>query len=46
MTPDYRFVYEKRRCATQVKMSHALATLNFNNFVVYGQTHKVWVLVS
>ena len=33
------------RCATKVKMSHALATLNFNNFVVYGQKHKVLVLV-
>ena len=28
-----------------VKMSHALASLNSNNFVVYGQKHKVWVLV-
>ena len=34
------FVYEMRRCATKVKMSHALATLNSNNFVVYGQKHK------
>ena len=32
-------------CATKVKMSHALATLNSNNFVVYGQKHKVRVLV-
>ena len=31
--------------ATKVKMSHALATSNSNNFVVYGQKHKVWVLV-
>ena len=29
----------------EVKMSHALATLNSNNFVVYDQKHKVWVLV-
>ena len=33
------------RRITDMKMSHALATLNFNNFVVYGQKHKVWVLV-
>ena len=39
------FVYERRHCATKVKMSQALATLNSNNFVVYGQKHKVWVLV-
>ena len=26
-------------------MSHALATLNSNNFAVYGQKDKVWVLV-
>ena len=38
------FVF-KRRHATKVKMSHALATLNSNNFVVYGQKHKVWVLI-
>ena len=40
-----RFVYERRRCATKVKMSHVLATLNSNNFVVYSQRHKVWVFV-
>ena len=38
-----RFVYERR--ATMVKMRHGLATLNLNNSVVYGQKHKVWVLV-
>ena len=38
-------VYERRRCATKVKISHALATLNSNNFVVYGQKHKVCVLI-
>ena len=26
-------------------MTHDFATLNSNNFVVYGQKHKVWVLV-
>ena len=36
------FVYERRRYATMVKMRHGLATLNS---VVYGQKHKVWVLV-
>ena len=28
-----------------VKIRHSSATLNSNNFVVYGQKHKVWVLV-
>ena len=27
------------------KMRHGLATLNSNNFGVYGQKHKVWVPV-
>ena len=40
-----RFVYERTRYATMVKMRHGLATLNSNNSVVYGQQHKVWVLV-
>ena len=40
-----RFVYERTRYATMVKMRHGLATLNSNNYVVYGQKHKVWVLV-
>ena len=40
-----RFVYERRRYATMVKIRHGLATLNSNNSVVYGQKHKVWVLV-
>ena len=40
-----RFVYERRRYATMVKMRHGLATLNSNNSVVYGQKNKVWVLV-
>ena len=44
-TMNVWFVYERRRCATKVKISHALATLNFNNFIVYGQKHKVLVLV-
>ena len=39
------FVYERRRYATMVKMRHGLATLNSNTSVVYGQKHKVWVLV-
>ena len=39
------FVYETRCYPTIVKMRHGLATLNSNNFVVYGQKHKVWVLV-
>ena len=41
-----RFVYERRRYATIGKIRHGLATLNSNNSVVYGQKHKVWVLVS
>ena len=40
-----RFVYERRRYATMMKMGHGLATLNSNNSVVYGQKHTVWVLV-
>ena len=41
-----RFVYERRRYATMVKMRHGLATtLNSNNSVVYGHKHKVLVLV-
>ena len=27
------------------KMADGFTTLNSNNFVVYGQKHKVWVLV-
>ena len=27
------------------KMRQGLATVNSNNFVVYGQKHKVWVVV-
>ena len=44
-TMRVRFVYERRRYATMVKMRHGLATLSSNNSVVYGQKHKVWVLV-
>ena len=44
-TMHVRFVYERRRYATMVKIKHGLATLNSNISVVYGQKHKVWVLV-
>ena len=44
-TMRVRFVYERRRYATMVKIRHGLATLNSNNSIVYGQKHKVWVLV-
>ena len=44
-TMPVQFVYEKRRYATMMKMRHGLATLNSKNSVVYGQKHKVWVLV-
>ena len=44
-TMRVRFVYGRRRYATIVKMRNGLATLNSNNSVVYGQKHKVWVLV-
>ena len=44
-TMRVRYVYERRRCATKVKMRHASATLNSNIFIVYGQKHKLWVLV-
>ena len=39
------FLYERRHYATMVKMRHGLATLNFNNFVVYDQKHKVLKLI-
>ena len=38
------YEHTRRRCAyglTLVKMRHDLATLNSNNFVVYGQKHIV-----
>ena len=38
-------VYERSWYATTVKIMHGLATLNSNNFIFYGQKHKVWVLV-
>ena len=44
-TMRVRFLYERRSYATMVKIKHGLATLNLNNSVVYGQKHKVWVLV-
>ena len=44
-TMRVRFVYERRRYATMVKIRHGLAILNTNYSVVYGQKHKVWVLV-
>ena len=44
-TMRVQFVYERRRYATMVKMRHGLATLNYINFIVYDQKHKVWVLV-
>ena len=45
MTMRERFVYERRRYATIMKMRQGLATLDSKNSVVYGQEHKVWVLV-
>ena len=44
-TMRVRFVYERRRYGTMVKIRHGLATLNSNYSVVYGQKPKVWVLV-
>ena len=40
-----QFVNEMRRYAKMAKKRHGLATLNSNNSIVYGQKHKVWVLV-
>ena len=40
-----RIVYARRYYVTLAEMRHGLTTLNSNNFVVYGQKHKVWVLV-
>ena len=44
-TMRVRLVYERRRYATIVKIGHDLATLNSNYSVVYGQKHKVWVII-
>ena len=44
-TMRVRFVYERRRYATMVKIRQGLATLNSNNSVVNGQKYKVWVFV-
>ena len=44
-TMHVRLVYTGRRYATMVTIRHSLATLNSNNLVVYGQKHKMWVLV-
>ena len=44
-TMRLRFVCDRRRYATMVEIRHSLATLNSNNLVVYGQKHKVWVLI-
>ena len=38
-TMRVRFLYERRRYVTMVKIRHGLATLNSNNSVVYGQKH-------
>ena len=41
------FVYEMETllCVTMVKIRDGLATLNSINSAVYGQKHKMWVLV-
>ena len=44
-TMRVRFIYERRRYATMVKIRHGLATLNSNNSLVYGQRHKVCLIV-
>ena len=44
-TMRVRYVYERSLYDSMVKMRHGLTTLNSNNFIVYGQKHKVWVLV-
>ena len=38
-----RFIHDMRCSATMADMRHDLATFHSNNFVVYGQKHKVWV---
>ena len=40
-----QLIYSCRCYATVADLRHGLATLNSNNFVVYGQKHKVWVLI-
>ena len=39
------FVYARRHYVAMADMRHGLAPCNTHNFVVYGQKHKVWVLV-
>ena len=34
----------RRRFVSMAEIRHGLTTLNSNNFFVYGQKHKVWVL--
>ena len=40
-----QFVYACRLYATTAEYKYDLATLNSNNFLVYRQAHKVWVLI-
>ena len=39
------FVYARRRYVAMADMRHGLAPCNTHNFVVYGQKHRVWVLI-
>ena len=39
------FVYARRLYVAMVDMRHGLVPCNTHNFVVYGQKHKVWLLV-
>ena len=36
------FVYARRYYVTMTEMRHVLMALNYNNFIVYDQKHKVW----
>ena len=45
MTPDYRVRVLKETLCNTGENEPCFGNLNFNNFVVYGQTYKVWVLV-
>ena len=41
----YGCFHVRGRSTGMADITHDLATLNPYNFVVYGQKHKVWVLV-
>ena len=39
------FIYARRDYVAMADMRHGLAPSNTHSFIVYGQKHKVWVLI-